>query len=139
MDMDVHSIPGKLEVTWRDDVKAIVDTWTNYHVTLDEFRDAVLGKGLGFGRRWGVRAWIVDSTHATGAFPQEVQDFIGSDVFPTFKKEGVEYFVTVLPKSALTKMTVKRFSEKTGPAGLKLVEVHSLEDAVSFLMQRQAA
>ena len=36
--MSVFSIPGKLDVNWRFDVKAIVDTWTSYAVTLDELK-----------------------------------------------------------------------------------------------------
>ena len=138
--MFVYSVPEKLEVNWHDDVKAIVDTWTSYNVSLDEFSDAVLNKGLGFGRMRGVKAWIVDSSQASGAFSAEIQQFIGNDVFPAFAKHGVKHFVTINSEvSAVTKMTVRNDSAKTGPAGIKLVEVGSVDEAKEWLAHNAAA
>lgn len=132
--MSVHSIPGKLEVEWNGEVKAIVDTWEDYGVSLDEFKDAVLGKGVDFARPRGVKAWIVDSSKAKGNFRAEIQEFIGSDVFPKFAEIGVKYFVTITSQvSALTKLTVQSYSAKTGPHGLQLVEVNNVGDAVEWL------
>ncbi len=130
----VFEIPGKLTVEWDDQVKAIIDTWTNYFVTLEQFKEAVMVKGVGYAKSRGVKAWIVDSSNATGSFPQEIQDFIGSTCFPMFAKIGVKYFVTITSAvSTVTKMTVKSYSAKTGPSGLKLVEVNSLSDAIEWL------
>lgn len=134
MKQHVYEIPGKLTVEWDSDVKAIIDTWTNYTITLDQFRVAVMEKGVGHAKGKGVKAWIVDSSKATGAFPQEIQAFIGSDCFPKFAEIGVKYFVTITSqKSAITKMVVASYSAKTGPNGLKLVEVDSVEDAIEWV------
>ncbi len=79
-------------------------------------------------------AWIVDSSQATGAFSQEIQDYIGSDIFPAFAANGIKYFITVNSQvSAITKMTVRNYSAKTGPHGLQLVELASAEDAIEWL------
>ena len=132
--MKLHSIPGKLEVEWMGDVKAIVDTWSNYNVTLEEFRDSVLNKGLKHAKANGGVAYIVDSSTAKGVFSQEIQAFIDSDVFPAFAKGGIKYFITITSQvSSVTKMTVKNYSAKAGPHGLKLVELNSLKDAVEWL------
>ncbi len=132
--MNVHTVAGKLQCQWREDVRAMIDTWTTYAVTKDEFREAVLMKGLAYGKAHNVVAWIVDSSKAVGTFSQEIQDFIGTDVFPAFARGGVRYFITINSKvRALTKMTVANYSAKTGPNGLKLVEVSSVEDAVAWL------
>lgn len=132
--MKIYSIPGKLEVTWRDDVKAVVDTWTTYNVSLEEFKEAVLVKGLNHAKANEAIAWIVDSSTAKGVFSQEIQNFIGSDIFPAFAKNGIKYFITITSKvSALTRMTVQTYSAKTGPHGLKLVELNSVLDAVNWL------
>jgi hypothetical protein len=130
----IHNIPGKLDVYWRSDVKAIVDSWTSYFVSLDEFKDAVVLKGLNHARQHGGIAWIVDSSKANGVFSREIQDFIGSDVFPAFSQIGIKYFMTINSSaSALTKMTVKTYSAKTGPHGLQLVEMNSVDDCVEWL------
>jgi hypothetical protein len=134
MRQKVHEIPGRLTVEWDDQVKAMIDTWTNYTVTLDQFKEAVMKKGIGHATGKGVKAWIVDSSAATGAFAQDIQAFIGSDCFPAFAKIGVKYFITInSTKSAVTKMTVKAYSAKTGPNGLKLVEVDSVADAIDWV------
>jgi hypothetical protein len=132
--MKVHSIPGKLEVTWQNDVKAIIDTWSNYNVTLDEFKDAVMVKGLKHAKANGGVAYIVDSSSAKGAFSQEIQSFINSDVFPAFAKNGIKYFITITSQiSSVTKMSIKSYTAKAGPHGLKLVELNSAKDAVEWL------
>ncbi|MBU1221135.1 hypothetical protein KKF34_01530 [Myxococcota bacterium] len=138
MPSKVFEIPGKLSVEWETDVKAIVDTWTNYTVTLEQFKDAVLGKGVSYASGKGVKAWIVDSSQANGAFSQEIQQFIGSTVFPKFAEIGVKYFITITSSvSAVTKMTVKSYSAKTGPNGLKLVEANSRADAIAWLKENK--
>lgn len=132
--MDVYSIPGKLTVTWNSEAKAIVDTWASYGVSLDEFKTAVLEKGVNFAKSKGVKAWIVDSSQAKGVFKQEIQDFIGSTVFPKFAEIGVKFFITITSEvSAVTKMTVSSYSAKTGPNGLQLVEVGSAKEAIEWL------
>lgn len=129
----IHTIPGKLEVAWDPGVRAVIDTWTSYAITLDQFRDAVLEKGLTYAKAHRGRAWIVDSSTAHGAFPQEVQAFIGSDVFPTFSKNGIKYFLTIVSKSAVTNISIKDYTSKLGPHGIQLVEVPSTEMAVEWL------
>jgi hypothetical protein len=132
--MKVYEIPGKLEVKWNSEVKSIIDTWITYNVSLEEFKEAVLTKGLNFAKSHRGVAWIVDSSSAKGAFSQEIQSFIGSEVFPAFAKIGIKYFLTITSSvSAVTKMSVRSYSAKTGPNGLKLVELNSVEDAITWL------
>jgi hypothetical protein len=132
--MQIQVIPGKMESTWNEDVKAVVDTWTTYSVTLEEFKNAVLIKGIDFAKaRHGI-AWIVDSSTAKGAFSQEIQDFIGSDIFPGFVKNGIKYFITISSKvSPITNLTVKQYAAQAGPHGLKLIELNSADDAIKWL------
>jgi len=131
--MQLASIPGKLTVAWNAEVRAVVDTWTNYGVTLEEFKQAILGKAVSQAKMNNVRAWIVDSSKANGTFSQEIQDFIGTDIFPAFAKAGVKYFITITSASAVTRMTIRNYTAKLGPNGLKLVDVASVEDAIEWL------
>ncbi len=132
----VFSIPSKLDVHWNKEVRAIVDTWTTYFVTLDEFSEAVLEKGLKHAKANNGQAYIVDSSKAVGVFSKEIQDFIGSDIFPAFATNGIKYFITInTTDSATTRLTVKTYQAKTGPHGLQLVEVKSVEDAIAWLKE----
>ncbi len=93
--MLIHSIPKKIEVTWREDVKAIVDTWHSYFIEQFEFEQSVLVKGLEYAKANGGVAWIVDSSKAIGAMPQFMIDFIDNEIFPAFVNNGIKYFITI--------------------------------------------
>ena len=47
----VHNIQGTLTVNWNSEVKAIVDTWENHKISLDDFKTAVLVKGLNYAKK----------------------------------------------------------------------------------------
>jgi len=131
--MSIYTIPGKLNVEYNNEVKAIIDTWTTYQVSLDEFREAVLVKGMDYAKAHGAIAWIVDSSKAVGSFNRECQNFIGTDIFPAFAANGIKYFITINSASALTNLTVKEYRAKAGPNGLNLVEMPSAAAAIDWL------
>ena len=129
----VYSIPGKLEVQWAAGAKAIIDGWLNYGVSLADFREAVLVRGLNYAKQNGGRAWVVDSSRANGLFSDEIQKFIGTDVFPAFAKSGIKYFATISSKSSLTNLSIGAYKAKLGPNGMKLLELGSVEQALQWL------
>ncbi|TXT66555.1 MAG: hypothetical protein BAJALOKI3v1_20018 [Promethearchaeota archaeon] len=132
--MKVHEVPGKLEVHWDGSAKAIVDVWSSYNISLEEFRNAVLIDGLEIAKKRGAIAWIVDSSNASGNFSKEIHSFIESDVFPSFAENGIEYFITIKPDNpGLTSMTVDNYASKVGPAGIQLVEADNVEIAKDWL------
>lgn len=130
----LHTVPGKLQANWLPDHHAILDEWTSYFVTLDEFKAAVMEKGLGHSRANHGRAWIVDSRQAKGVFNDDIQAYIGTTVFKEFMHAGVKYFITIRSTvSTSTNLTIKRYEREAGPAGIQLVTVDSLEHALAFL------
>lgn len=132
----VHNIPDKMQTTWLNDSKAILDTWITYDVDLASFRCAVLDSAVPHLRQQHGVAYIVDSSEASGGFSDEIQTFIGAEVFRAFSAAGIKYFITVTSKvSILAKITVAEYSAKAGPWGLTLVEVNSVEDAEAWLKQ----
>ena len=132
--MNVYSIPGKVEAVWREDVKAIISTWSDYFVTLEDFKQAILVKGVNYARANDGIAWITDSRQAKGAFSKEIQEFIDNDVFPAFAKIGIKYFITITSQvSALTRLTVSSYSAKAGPHGITLVETNTVNGAIKWL------
>jgi hypothetical protein len=131
--MQVAQVPGKLVVSWLGDVKAMWDQWLDYGVTLAEFQDAIMTKGLSFAKQNGAVAWIADASLARNVFSQEIQDYIAKSVFKAFVSIGIKCFVSVKPKSAISKLGVMKYEAQVGPAGIKLVEVGTLLEAKQFL------
>jgi len=131
--MTVHEIPAVLRVEWNDEAKAMIDTWSNYTITVPQFREAVLEKGVAHAKVHKGRAWIVDSSKAKGAFPQDVQKLIENEVFRAFAAIGVKYFITIKSASAVTNMAISRYTAHVGPAGLQMVEVPDQNTAIQWL------
>jgi len=107
-------------------------------VRVDEFREAVLVKGLDYSKANNGVAWIVDSSQAEGKFAKHIIDYIGTDVFPKFVENGIKYFITIKPSnSPVAAFNVTSFSMKTAETGLILVEMESLDQALAWLKQQQ--
>lgn len=134
---DVFHVPGRVRVQWEPSVRAIVDTWDNYVITVDQFREAVLDKGLNFAKANRGRAWIVDSSKATGYFPREVQAIL-DEVFETFSKNGISHFLTITSQSVVTNMGIKAYSSKAGPHGVRVCEVSSVSEGIALLRREYA-
>jgi len=131
--IEIFNISGKLKMTWNNDVKANIDTWSSYQVTLEEFSNAILKKGLPFAVENNCIAWIVDSSKAIGTFTRECQSYISTDIFPAFAKAGIKYFITINSPNIMTNLTVKEYQAKAQPNGLILLEVKSVFEAIEWL------
>ena len=128
-----NEVPGVLTQEWMETVKANVDTWKTYGITLEQFREAILEKGVASAKKSGCRAWIMDASQAKGAFPAEVQKLIEDEVFKTFAKIGIKYFIVVKSGSAITNMSINRYTAHAGPCGLQMVEVPDVKTAIEWL------
>ena len=131
--MRIFEIPNKLTVDWNEEAKAIIDTWTTYFVTLDEFKEAVMVKGVNHAKAHGGKAWIVDSHQATGAFSLEIQKYIETEVFKKFAEIGIKYFMAINSEDAMAKLTVDQYTSQVGPAGMKLLMGSSAQGAIEWL------
>ena len=133
----IFEIPGKVSVEWEPSVRAVLDHWSGLAlVTLEEFKDATLRGGLKFAHAHGGHAYIVDNSKAKGAFRQDIQDFIGTDVFPAFAKANIKYFIVVpAADSPLANMSARKYEAKLGPNNLQLVEVPSVAEALNWLRE----
>ena len=131
--MIVHEIPGVVVVEWNDEVKATFDTWSSYMITVPQFREAILEKGVANARMRGGRAWVMDAQKAKGAFPQDLQALIEAEVFKTFAAIGIKYFLTIKSASTITNMAISRYTAHLGPNGIQMVEVPSREKAIEWL------
>jgi hypothetical protein len=130
----IHEIRGKLLATWLDDVRAVLDTWATYDISLDDFRETVVVKGVDYARAHGGVAWIVDSSTAVGSFSDEIQRFILTDVYPAFARVGIRHFITITSKVSLaTRRTVSRYAANTKVYGIQLVEAENVEAAKEWL------
>jgi hypothetical protein len=135
--MTVHEIPGVLLVEWNDEVKATIDSWSSYAIKAPQFREAIVTKGVAYAKAHGGRAWVMDATKAKGAFDNDVQKLIETEVFKAFAGIGIKYFITIKSASVITNMSIKSFTAQLGPHGIQMVEVPDVEKAIAWLREHQ--
>ena len=133
MRIKIYEIPNKLLVEWDPSIRAVIDTWTTYFVSLDEFREAVLVQGVNYAKANNGQAWIVDSHKAKGVFSDEIQNFIKTDIFPTFAEIGIKYFMTINAEDSVTRLTVNQYSAEAGPHGMQVLKGSNAEGAIEWL------
>ena len=111
----------------------MVDTWTKYSITVEQFRQSVSIQGIAFAKAHGVKSWVMDASKATGAFSRDVQNLIETENFPTFARAGIKYFLTIKSSSAITNMSVGGYAAKLGPNQNPIVNVPDLKGAIVWL------
>ncbi len=133
--MKIYEIKDKMVGEWNSEVKAMIDTWTDYfHVTLEQFRNSIFETGLNYAKSNGCIAWIVDSSNAKGVFAQDIQKFLSEEGFNLFKNNGIKYFISISSNaSPITKMTVNRYKSEASKSGLEQIELNSVSDAILWL------
>ena len=129
--MKIYEMPGTLLVEWNDEVKTMVDIWSNYLITVPQFREAVLNGGCTCQGPWSSPGG--GFSKAKGAFSPEIQKLIETEVFKAFAAIGVKYFITIKSASAVTNMSIKSYSAHAGPCGLQMVEVPDMNKAIAWL------
>jgi hypothetical protein len=103
-------VADHIRSVYHPDRGAVIDTWTDFDVTLAEFRPLVLSCTLPQAQAHGVRSWIVDTTRASGVLLPDVQAFLAEEVVPAMIGAGIERLINVMPRSSLAKMAVQRYA-----------------------------
>ncbi len=116
---------------------AMIDTCSSYVITAPQFREAILEKGLSHAKIHGARAWVMDASRAKGAFPQDIQRLIETEVFKAFAAIGIKYFITIKSTSTITNMAISRYTAHLGPCGIKMVEVPDVGKAIAWMKEHK--
>jgi hypothetical protein len=131
--MKIHEIPAKVTVVWDPELKVIFDVWSDFRVTTEEFKTAVLTKGLAFAKENGGWAYVVDASKAKGVFNPEIQKIIETQVFKNFAAAGVKRFLTIPSASAETNASIAVFTAHASPAGVQGAQFPNRAAAIAWL------
>jgi hypothetical protein len=133
----VHAIPDTLLVEWNDEAKTMVDTWSTYSITVPQFREAIMNKGIAYAKAHGGRAWVMDATKAKGVFAPDIQKLIETEVFKAFAAIGIKYFITIKSASAITNLSIGRYTAYLGPCGIQMVDVPDVNKAIAWMNEHK--
>lgn len=128
-----YEIPDKMVAEYDSDAKVIIDTWTSYNITLDEFKHYIVNVGVKQAKAIKAIAWMADSGNAKGVFSSDIQEWISNGSIPLFLKNGIKYFFTINSQSSLTNLGIKQYSTKLGPGGIKMINASDVAVAMEWL------
>ena len=134
----IFELPNKLLVEWHSEARAIIDTWSSYHVTKEEYEEALMLEGLEHAREKGALAWIADARTATGAFSKELNEYIQKEVLPQFVAVGIKYFITINSTNPDARINVNRFAAMADSLGLQTIKAGSLESSIDWLKNKSS-
>ncbi|MDW3208624.1 MAG: hypothetical protein R8N23_02060 [Reichenbachiella sp.] len=83
----------------------------------------------------GIKVLLLDVATANGVPSQKRQDWFESHLFPNFSSLGLKASITILPKSALTKLASKKWVKNAGTFKFDSFEAGSLSDAQELARQ----
>lgn len=132
----VYDAPGQVTVVFDEDAGEILVTWTRFgddkvfRASLDVQADLV-----GSGR---ARIVIVDTADSTGVPSAKDLDHLTRSVFPRYREGGLEAILTVVPRSARTKMGAMRWVRSGSMWRFPMYEVASVEDARAIVAEKHA-
>ena len=134
MRQEIYSIPGKMSGSHDLQINAIIDSWQNLLVSLDDFKKTIFDKGILYASQNGVQTWIVDTSNALGTFKPDIQEFIEGTVAPKCSDIGIKYFFVVLPKSAISRLSARKVANiNANQEGMQTIEVGSVDEALTLL------
>jgi hypothetical protein len=81
----------------------------------------------------GGKGVIVDTKHSKGALSIEDQQWLVDVFFPKMAKIGVRAIVTIVPESAVTRISAKNWSQSGEVAGIKMINAATYEDALDAM------
>jgi hypothetical protein len=82
--------------------------------------------------REGARVIVVDTEDARWAPPQEIQEWFGDTLFPDLRDAGLAAIITVVPRSAVTRLASSRWKRIGEPFSFAMYEAESLDAATEL-------
>jgi hypothetical protein len=133
--MSYYQVDGVATIDWDITSRAARITWSSFNVKLDQFKNLMAQITNLLKSRSGTRI-LVDTSAIQGALPQVIIDDYAQNTLPQFMAMGVKFMATVIPKSAVGKLSTKIWqSEQVG--AITMLNVDSVDEAREWLRQQR--
>ncbi len=133
MSKRIYQQPNVVEAVYEPGTKSIVVTWQDLgpHNYLRPCTEAQLKCA----QEDGAKVIIVDTSKAKGVLKQDDQEWFGTYLFPQLQAAGIKSIITVLPESALSKLTAKQWSSTGKQFDVEFVDTATLKVARQLAKQ----
>ncbi len=133
--MSYYKIEGLASIDWDIASRAARITWSSFNVKPDQFK-LLMEQIVNLLKSRSGSKILVDTSAVTGALSQTVIDDYAQRVLPQFIGMGVKYMATVIPKTAIGKLSTKIWqAEQVG--ALTMLNVESVDEGREWLKQQK--
>ena len=133
--MSYYQVEGVATIDWDITARAARITWSSFNVKVDQFRNLMAQIIKLLTSRAGTRI-LVDTSAVQGALPQAIIDDYAQNTIPQFMAMGVQFMATVIPKSAIGKLSTKIWqAEQVG--AITMLNVESVDEARDWLKKQK--
>jgi hypothetical protein len=133
MTTPVFKREGVVEAHYDEQLKSVIVKWIRFDP--GAVRPCLLAQRDALKAHAG-RAVLVDASTGQGALNADDQKWLATTFLPELAAIGVKTIVTVVPKSAVTRLTAQRWTESGSVAGITMLDAKTYNDAVAAIRER---
>jgi hypothetical protein len=137
MSEPIYTADGIVETRWEPAASTMEVTW--WKLSGHEHLRPCVDAQAALVRTRDVQAVIVDVAHAEGVLSDADQAYLAEVLFPEYGRRGTKGVVTVLPASALTRISAAQWSDSGEDQGLRMMSVGSWAEARAAIRELLAA
>lgn len=128
--------PQLVDTEYDDELKSVIATWYNFYAPKD--LQASCQAQLKAVQEDGCKSIIVDCRQTKGVVRQEDQEWMDNYLFPEYVKAGLKAIITILPKSALSKLSTMNYKKTGSQHGIHMYECKDMETAEKLAKEQFA-
>lgn len=133
--MSYYQVDGIASIDWDIAARAARITWSSFNIKLDQYKE-LMAQLVALLKSRSASRILVDTSAVRGAFPQAIIDDYVQRVLPELIGMGVKYMATVVPASAVGKLSTKMWqAEQVG--ALTMLNVESIDEGRDWLKQQR--
>ncbi|MFH2116213.1 MAG: hypothetical protein ABIJ86_17065 [Spirochaetota bacterium] len=130
--MQIYQNPKFITVTYFEKPKHILFDWVKLAIPLEDLKTLHM-KAYEVAVEKKVKTLIAETSKVTDVLFQECIEWFGKDHVPRLAAGGVSRIITVVPKTALGRLTTK--SWQGAVQGIEIHEVATLDDAIKLVVE----
>ena len=119
---------GIVHVEYDTALKATISTWQN--LGPHDYMVPSMNAEIDWCKENEVRVCIVDTSEATGVPSQEEQNWYADFAYPAFQAAGVKAIITVIPKSAISKLATSQWNKTGSQFEIDFIDAPTMEEAI---------
>jgi hypothetical protein len=129
--MNIYHKQNCITVTYKQSPKYLLYDWHKNFMSLEIFKEAHL-TALEAIKTNSIISLISDSSKVTDVPVEECLEWLGKGLVPLLAKAGVKQLITIVPKTALSRIGTKSWQRQV--LGIDMYDVKDMQEALDLII-----